>query len=112
MKVSSSNSEHYKWGASCDGWHLVKQQELSVILEHMPPGASEVRHYHKQSRQFFFVLAGIAEMELNGDIHLLEPHEGLEVPPSAPHQVKNVSSESLTFLVISHPTTRGDRYEA
>lgn len=35
-KVSKENAEHYVWGGSCDGWHLVKGQELSVIHERMP----------------------------------------------------------------------------
>ena len=37
MKKSKENSEHYKWGDNCSGWHLVKTQSLSVIEELMPP---------------------------------------------------------------------------
>ncbi|MDQ1912268.1 cupin domain-containing protein [Paenibacillus sp. GD4] len=112
MKISKQNAEHYIWGAACDGWHLVKQPELSVIHERMPAGTAEVRHYHKQSRQFFFVLSGTAELELNGEAIILGPQEGVEVPPGVPHQMKNASDTEAEFLVISHPQTRGDRYEA
>ncbi|MGA8345596.1 MAG: hypothetical protein WB781_26940, partial [Candidatus Sulfotelmatobacter sp.] len=41
--VSRENAEHYRWGVDCDGWHLVKDAQLSVIEEFMPPGAAEVR---------------------------------------------------------------------
>jgi quercetin dioxygenase-like cupin family protein len=52
------NSEHYTWGEMCDGWHLVKDDRLSVIEEEMPPQAAEHRHFHRQSQQFFYVLDG------------------------------------------------------
>lgn len=38
MKISKANAEHYLWGGDCDGWHLVKNQNLSVIHERMPSG--------------------------------------------------------------------------
>lgn len=109
MKISKQTAEHYIWGEVCDGWHLVKQQDLSVIHERMPAGTAEVRHYHVHSRQFFFVLNGEAELELNGETHRLFPQEGLEVPPGQPHQIRNTSDKDVEFLVISHPQTRGDR---
>jgi len=34
--VSRDNAEHYRWGDDCDGWHLVKDTQLSVIEEFMP----------------------------------------------------------------------------
>ncbi|MDO3675990.1 cupin domain-containing protein [Paenibacillus ehimensis] len=112
MKISKANAPHYIWGDRCDGWHLVQQPELSVIHERMPPHTAEVRHYHHQARQLFFVLTGTAELEVDGELHTLGPQEGCEVPPGVPHQMKNVSSGDVEFLVVSHPQTRGDRVEA
>ena len=56
--VSKNYAEHYKWGNNCDGWHLLKTGELSIIQEEVPPGESEVKHYHNKSKQFFYVLEG------------------------------------------------------
>ncbi|CAG7651676.1 hypothetical protein PAESOLCIP111_06367 [Paenibacillus solanacearum] len=53
-----------------------------------------------------------AELEVEGTKHRLEPSEGCEVPPGIPHQIMNRSEADVEFLVISHPQTRGDRYEA
>ena len=39
--ISRENAEHYRWGVDCDGWHLVRDKNLSVIEEFMPPGAAE-----------------------------------------------------------------------
>ncbi|WML57680.1 cupin domain-containing protein [Neobacillus sp. PS2-9] len=109
MKISKHNAEHYTWGSQCDGWHLVNQQELSVIHERMPSQTAEVRHYHQQSRQFFFVLSGNPTLEVDGERFTLTPQEGIEVPPHIPHQMFNQSSSDVEFLVISQPTSKGDR---
>jgi len=107
--ISKGNVEHYVWGPGCDGWHLLKSAELSVIHERMPPGTSEVRHYHRVARQFFFVLIGTAKMEFDGECETLRAHEGVEVPPGVSHQMLNESNHDVEFLVISQPPSHGDR---
>ncbi|EGT4372853.1 cupin domain-containing protein [Cronobacter malonaticus] len=111
MKISKANAEHYLWGGDCDGWHLVKNQNLSVIHERMPVGRAEQRHYHEQARQCFFVLSGELTMALNGERVTLTAGEAIEIPPQAPHQARNDGQEAVEFLVISQPTTRGDRVD-
>lgn len=110
--ISKENGEHYVWGGDCDGWHLVKRQDMSVIHERMPPAREEIRHYHEKSRQFFFVLSGVLTLEVEGEENPLQSGQGLEIAPHIPHQAKNVSAEPVEFLVISCPTTRGDRVSA
>jgi len=107
--INKQQAEHYSWGQNCDGWHLVRAERLSVIQERMPAHTSEVRHAHRQSRQFFFVLVGTALFELNGGQTILQPQDGIEVPPGAPHQIRNESDDTLEFLVISQPSSHGDR---
>lgn len=107
--ISKGNVEHYVWGQGCHGWHLLKSAELSVIHERMPPGTSEVRHYHRVARQFFFVLFGAATIEFDGKRETLRAHEGAEVPPGVPHQMFNESKHDVEFLVISQPPSHGDR---
>jgi len=43
---------------------LVKNQELSINHERMLINTSEVKYYHIYARQFFFVLSGIATIEI------------------------------------------------
>lgn len=109
MIVSKQNAEHYSWGKKCDGWHLVKQNDLSVIHERMPSGAYEVRHFHNKSRQFFFVLSGTATLEVNGVRYEIGALQGIEVPPGVPHQMMNQSRSDVEFLVVSQPKSHGDR---
>jgi mannose-6-phosphate isomerase-like protein (cupin superfamily) len=107
--ISALTAEHYTWGGVCDGWHLVRAPGLSVIQERVPPGGQEIRHYHQQARQFFFVLAGAVVLEVAGTPHPLAALTGLEVPPGVPHQLFNQSDADAVFLVISQPPTAGDR---
>ncbi|MDU4698317.1 MAG: cupin domain-containing protein [Paenibacillus sp.] len=107
--ISKQNAEHYVWGGNCDGWRLLDQEDYSIIHEKMPPDSQEVRHFHEKAEQFFFVLSGRLQIELDGNLHELHPHEGLEIPANTPHQAINRSAEAVEFLVISRPNTRGDR---
>lgn len=107
--ISLENAEHYSWGETCDGWHLVKTCELSVIQERMPPGESETRHVHSRSRQFFYILSGNAVIEAGGKRETLTAHEGIEISPGVAHQIFNESDEDVEFLVISQPPSHGDR---
>ena len=108
--VSRSNAQHYRWGSDCDGWHLVKDAQLSVIEEFMPPGAAEVRHQHKQAQQFFYVLSGEVILEADGETTLVPAGSGIRVLPGMRHQLRNPSSTPARFLVISQPPSHGDRF--
>jgi mannose-6-phosphate isomerase-like protein (cupin superfamily) len=107
--ISKSNAEHYIWGGHCDGWHLVKNPQLSVIQERMPPGTAEVRHFHHHAQQFFYMLAGEAVMEVNGNSMVLTAGEGIWIPAGTTHQMTNDSADDVHFLVISQPPSHGDR---
>jgi mannose-6-phosphate isomerase-like protein (cupin superfamily) len=107
--ISRENAPHYVWGDNCDGWHLLQESNLSVIEERMPPGASEVRHFHTNAQQFFFILSGQAEMETKSERILLLAGQGVAIPPRTLHQFRNHSEEPVRFLVISQLSSYGDR---
>ncbi len=75
--LNKASAEHYNWGENCDGWHLLKNNNLSVIRELVPPGSSEVSHYHERSRQLFFILEGEARLEVSGKTYLLNKNDSL-----------------------------------
>lgn len=107
----TSTAEHYTWGDVCDGWHLLMDPALSVIQERVPPGGAETRHLHAKARQFFYVLSGTATMEFGDEKVTFGPNQGLHVPPNTLHRFVNDSDADVVFLVISSPTTAGDRIE-
>ena len=111
VPTSTKDAEHYKWGDACDGWNLLKSPELSIIEERMPPHTAERRHFHQKADQFFYVLSGEAQMEIEAEIFTLTARSGIFIERGRPHRISNKSEQDVTFLVISRPTTRGDRQE-
>ncbi len=112
LPVSIASAEHYTWGQGCDGWHLVKQDSLSVIQERMPAGTSEERHRHSRARQFFYVLRGTLTLEMEGVTHSLTAGTGIEVPAGAAHTAANQGPDEIEFLLVSQPPAHGDREPA
>ena len=111
VPVSRENAEHFRWGVDCDGWHLVRDKQLAVIEEFMPPGAAEIRHHHEHAQQFFYILTGEVLMEVNGENMLIPAGSGVRIMPGTRHQIRNPSSSPVRFLVISQPPSRGDRID-
>ncbi len=107
--VSTATAAHYNWGDNCDGWVLANSDPLLIIEEFMPAGTAEQRHYHSRARQFFYVLDGWLTMEIEGHLYKVPARQGIEIPPLVSHQARNDERSGVTFLVISTPTSRGDR---
>ncbi len=107
--VSIDTADHYTWGDHCDGWHLVRTAALSVIQERVPPGCAEVRHLHSHAEQFFYVLTGVATIEVDGSTFEIGAGNGIHIPAGIPHQLCNRQAEPLEFLVTSTPPSHGDR---
>lgn len=111
MKISVLTAPHYKWGDSCDGWHLVNTDSLSVIQEMMPSGTAERLHYHKLSQQVFYILKGMATFEIDDQIYEVKAGESIHILPLSKHFVRNKDIEELHFLVVSEPKSHGDRID-
>lgn len=111
MLISKNNVVHYVWGENCDGWHLLKTDSLSVIQERMPPGTAETLHFHTKAKQLFFILSGVATMELEGNEYMVNAGESFYIKCGKKHRIKNTTDEDLHFLVISEPKSHGDRID-
>jgi mannose-6-phosphate isomerase-like protein (cupin superfamily) len=106
---SIKNAEHYTWGDNCDGWHLLKTADLSVIQEKMPPGTSKQLHFHEHAQQFFYILSGVATFNIDGREIVVNAGESIHISKTIKHCIANRSDEDIKFLVISEPKAHGDR---
>jgi len=107
--IDKESAPHYVWGSGCDGWRLLTAEGLAVIEERIPPGESEVRHYHEKALQFFYVLSGVLSFEIDGRELNVMPRQGIEIAPTIPHRVFNRTNEDVEFLIVSCPPSHGDR---
>ncbi len=108
-KINRETAEHYIWKEICDGWHLVKREDLSIIAEKMPPHTKEDMHYHHKSRQFFYILSGAATVRFSDCEKNIRANEGIEISPKEAHQMINNTDEDLSFIVVSVPKAHGDK---
>ncbi|MEM7186078.1 MAG: cupin domain-containing protein [Bacteroidota bacterium] len=111
MIRSKENTDSYTWGDNCLGWPLLETEGLSIKEELMPPNTQERPHFHKKAQQFFRILKGQAIFEMEDESVLVKQGEGILIPPNTVHCIRNDARENLEFIVISAPSTRGDRYE-
>ena len=107
--ISVRNAEQYVWGQNCKGWHLLKNDDLSVIEESMEPATSEQIHFHERAQQLFYILSGNAGFKIGEDLLYLSNGESVHIPPGTPHMIFNNGNTSLQFIVISSPKSHGDR---
>jgi mannose-6-phosphate isomerase-like protein (cupin superfamily) len=89
---------------------LLETPEITIIQERIRAGA-EITHLHVKSRQFFYVLSGIAHMFHDGAMTELRTRDGLEIPPGVMHLLSNEGDVPLEIIVTSHPPSQGDRIE-
>jgi len=66
-------------------------------------GAYVEEHVHKVQEQVYYVLEGEGLLTLDGDKHLMRPHDYVYVPPGVRHGFANTGTAGLVFLVVTTP---------
>ncbi|HAT7072039.1 TPA: GNAT family N-acetyltransferase [Legionella pneumophila] len=108
---SIQTAQHFNWGDACDGWWLHQNEKFTVISERMPSNTAEKQHYHQYTDQFFYCLEGELCIHMPNNEYTLKAHEGLFIPATTVHKVKNRSIRDVQFLVFSSPNAHHDRFE-
>src|SRR5437764_2443232 len=98
------------WFASLDelgdnyGFRKVRQAlgvtAFGVNVVVYPPGAEGVGHYHDTQDELYFVHAGTARFEVDGDERVLGPGGLCHVESTTRRKVSNVGDEDLILLII------------
>lgn len=78
----------------------VKNQSLAEAV--VPAGTATLRHHHKASEEFYFILEGSGSMEVDGEIQGVGPGDAILIPPGAWHQI-TAGPGDLRFLCCCAP---------
>lgn len=70
----------------------------------LPAGGATDRHYHRDSEEIYFVLAGRGRMEIGGEVCEIGVGDAVLIPPGAWHQV--TARDELRFLCCCAPPYR------
>lgn len=76
-------------------------QNQSLAEARVPAGSSTQRHYHKQAEEFYFILEGTGEMEIDGETGQVGAGDAILIPPGAWHTI--AARENLRFLCCCAP---------
>jgi quercetin dioxygenase-like cupin family protein len=68
------------------------------VLE-VPPGRRLPRHTDS-AEETVVVLRGTAEVEVDGEVRLVEAGDAAIVPADVPHEVRSIGSRTLRFLAV------------
>src|SRR5215510_13806833 len=81
---------------------LLRAANQSLAEATLSPGQQTERHYHAASEEFYYVVAGQGEMEIDGERASVGPGDAILIPPGAWHQITAADSE-LRFLCCCAP---------
>lgn len=102
--------QYNTWGAACETWNLLEEENVSIKQERMPAGTSETLHYHQHSKQFFYILKGVAVFEIENKVIEVRAGEGIHINAGEKHCIFNTANEVLEFILCSQPATINDRF--
>jgi mannose-6-phosphate isomerase-like protein (cupin superfamily) len=77
----------------------VEKQSLAEAC--VPTGGATQRHYHKLSEEFYFILEGRGEMEIDEETRDVGPGDAILIPAGAWHTIK--AADTLRFLCCCAP---------
>ena len=87
----------------------VKNQSLAEAS--LPANKSTERHYHKLSEEFYYLLEGQAEMEINGIRKTMTSGDAVVIPAESWHQITASKDWPIRLLCFcSPPYSHEDTY--
>jgi mannose-6-phosphate isomerase-like protein (cupin superfamily) len=88
-------------------------QNQSLAEATLPAGSATERHYHRLSEEFYFILEGNGEMEIDGQSQAVAPGNAILIPPGAWHQITAAATAPLRLLCCcAPPYSHDDTYFA
>ncbi|MGB9699415.1 MAG: cupin domain-containing protein [Thermodesulfobacteriota bacterium] len=85
-------------GPGADG-----SSRIEVIYGEIEFGGQADPHAHQIQEQAIYVLAGKAEVEIEGRCYVVGPQDFIYLPPGTSHKVTPIEESSLKVLVIYAP---------
>jgi len=73
---------------------------FGVNVTVMPPGYDGFHHFHDEQDELYFVHAGTARFEVDGDERVLGPGGLCHVESTTPRKVSNAGDGDLVMLVV------------
>jgi mannose-6-phosphate isomerase-like protein (cupin superfamily) len=76
-------------------------QMQSLAEAQVPAGSATQRHYHKLAEEFYFILEGTGDVEIDAETRAVRPGDCVLIPRGAWHTI--AAREALRFLCCCAP---------
>jgi len=75
----------------------------SLAEAHLPTGASTLEHYHVKAEEIYYILSGIGQIRIEGELRAVMPGDAIAIPPGKRHKLWNTGKEPLRLLCCCAP---------
>jgi mannose-6-phosphate isomerase-like protein (cupin superfamily) len=75
----------------------------SLAEARLPPGAATTPHFHRQTEEIYYILAGTARMQIGDEVRSVGPGDAIAIPPGRVHQITNTGEGMLKFMCCCAP---------
>lgn len=87
---------------------LARNQSLAEAT--LAPGQATERHYHAESEEIYFLLAGGGVMELAGETREVGPGDAVLIPPGARHALRAGTDGARLLCCCAPPYSHEDTF--
>ena len=90
-------------------WKLIGPENssaraLSTALVIIEEGRSSTPHYHRTTKEIYFVLDGRGLLRVDDEEYAVKECTIAYIPPNTPHSIENMGRKNLKLLVTDHPS--------
>jgi mannose-6-phosphate isomerase-like protein (cupin superfamily) len=75
----------------------------SLAEARLPVGKTTTPHYHPQTEEIYYILAGSGRMRIGSEERPVGVGDAIAIPPGLEHEITNTGSEVLRFLCCCAP---------
>ncbi len=72
------------------------------------PGKRLSLQRHAKRAEHWFIVAGTAQVTVDGNVTRLTPGEAIDIPMGAAHRIGNEGAEDVVFIEVQHGTYFGE----
>jgi mannose-6-phosphate isomerase-like protein (cupin superfamily) len=87
-------------------WTKVRKQSLAEAT--VQPGGETAEHYHPQTEELYYFVAGAGRMRLGQGEAEIAAGDCVVIPPGTPHKLWNEGPEPLVLLCCCAPAYSDD----
>jgi mannose-6-phosphate isomerase-like protein (cupin superfamily) len=78
-------------------------ERCSLAEEVLPPGASVGLHFHRETEEIYYVIAGNGTMRVGNECAEVGPGDAILIPRDQPHSLTNSGSQDMRILLVCGP---------